>query len=209
MDSHDTDRDGVLSLLEFSPMGAETAPNRYEFPTEVYRGSNLPGEVNRQMSTQRPIAYLPVNRKQFEKVELYYYRVSQISGREQDGWYAQCWLPDESLPDGNPLAQLSFPATKYDDFVLVSVGPGASTSGVLTPPPGFIDDLTSSGIPEEDWYHIFALRAFYLANRDLNNNGQPDFDFRGRSRKQETGLPMTQLPDGTNLYGPLIYQPKS
>lgn len=209
-ESCDTDRDGVLSLLEFSPVGRPEGPVKYEFEREeIYNGSNLPGEVTEQLKTQRPIVYIAVNLKQAQKVAEYY---DQVAGSRPDlGWNARVWDPTAA-----PIAGLTFPPTKYDDFVLISPGPGGSTGGILTPPGDpFMGVLQASGIPIEDWYHILGLRAHFLATRDANHNGLWDFDYRNRSRQGE-GKPssydkpdLNLLPDGTNGAGPIIYAPNS
>ena len=237
-DSHDTDRDNRLSLLEFSPWGHKIAPDTYEFletdryidavdpPDYAALSPDLQAEVDNQMEQQRPIVYIPINRKQFAKVALYYYKVAHVPGRELEGWYAECWRPDEVLDGGNPLAarevtdasgRYVVPA-RYDDFVLISPGPAGSTSGLLTPPGTFLDDLAS--VPQDDWYNILALRTYFLATRDIDGpdmegDGLLDFDFRNRTRKKQgdpnryafPDLQLNRLPDMTNMAGPLIYQP--
>jgi prepilin-type N-terminal cleavage/methylation domain-containing protein len=229
--SYDTDLDGQLSLLEFSPIGTRRGSDLYDFPQELYNGSNLASEVSQQLTAQRPLAYLPVNHDQFVKVETYWrYRVAQIPGRELEGAFARHWNPNEtfgSLPanhNDNPLPSLNgkFPPNAYDDFVLISVGPAGSMGGILTPPESFMQDLRTY-VPQEHWYYVLALRAFFLATRDMSDNdekpgldmdgnGKLDFDFRNRTRGLDGKtssyvLPeMSFLPDGTAGAGPLIYQ---
>lgn len=239
--SHDTDGNGWLSPLEFSPVGKKVGPELYEFPTELYKrfrqndsiGSTvLQEDYNDQMAAQRPLVYLPVNHDQLIKVQTYWqFRVAATSGRELEGAYAQRWLPDETfsgLPAGlndNPLASIAnkLPPVVLDDFVLISVGPGGSTGGILDVPVQFLNDLQATNIASEHWYYILALRAYFLATRDMSKNedavnkenmegnGMFDFDFRNRTRGIE-GKPtsykvpnMNFLPDGTNGAGPLIY----
>ena len=221
-DSHDTDRDNVLSRLEFSPVGTKSGSDTYTFPTNgpyMIGGVTLPDEVSKQLAEQRPLAYIPVNRKQARKVSEYYYKVAAQSGRERQGNYAECWRPNESLPGGNPLqdpvvtdqdGNYVIPP-RWDDFVLISVGPGGSTCGLLTPTTGFLADIAAAVTEGAgyDYYHILALRTYFLATRDLNDNGFPDFDFRARTRKYEQDLADLTLPDGSRLGGPMIYLPKS
>jgi hypothetical protein len=229
--SHDTDHDGILSPLEFSPIGVKTGPDTFTLPTELYKWSDalnhrlspvLQDEVNRQMGEKRPLVYVPVNADQAKRVAKSYNLVRKSPSRIREGWYAERWLPNETFAGTtNPLsspAPLAFPPVRYDDFVLISVGPGASTGGILQIPDRFLKDLNDNGIPEEDWYHIFALRAYFLATRDANDNGMLDFDFRSRTQQGE-GKPqayanqdpagtllLNQLPDGTNGQGAIIYQ---
>jgi len=225
LSSYDTDGDGKISLLEFSPLGRQGPDGAYVFEQTLYTGANLPDEVSRLLTAQRPLAYIPVNSDQFRKAEQYWRdRVAAIPARLLEGANALRWLPNESfLPDKNPLADLNgkFPPTKYDDFVLISVGPGGNTGGILTPPQSFLNDLQA--VPRADWYHILALRAFFLATRDMSDNeenpgldkegnGKWDFDYRNRTRGVDgkatsyVDPKLALLPDGTAGQGPLIYQ---
>ena len=223
--SCDTDRDGKISLLEFSPLGHQGPDGAYVFEPTLYNGANLPDEVSRQLKAQRPLAYIPVNSDQFKKAEQYWrYRVAATSGRLLEGANALRWLPNESfVPDSNPLADLNgkFPPSKYDDFVLISVGPGNNTGHILTPPQSFLNDLQA--VQPGDRYYILALRAFFLATRDMSDNeenpgvdtegnGKWDFDYRNRTRGVDGKATsykdpkLALLPDGTAGQGPLIYQ---
>ena len=194
-------------------MGTESGPNKYTFPQELYRGGNLSSEVSQQMTAKRPFVYVPVNLDQARKVEEYYYAVANGMNLPQEGWYAERWRPEEAMPDGsaNPLASLTFPPARYDDFVLIGVSPGVSTCGLVTPPNKFIEELRAANVPAEDWYHVLGLRTYFLANRDVNKNGLLDFHYQNRTRLGEAkpgsyNLPnMNLLPDGTNGYGPYIY----
>jgi hypothetical protein len=104
--------------------------------------------------------------------------------------------------------------------VLVSVGPTNNTGGVVCTRDAIGLDVAED---EADIYHITALRAHWLATRDLNENGEPDFDYEGRTQRDEAdpGSYMGKgfdaivgteqnpiislLPDGTNGSGPLIH----
>jgi len=205
----DTDMNGRISLLEFSPTGTKSGPDSYSFTNEIYTGDNLSGEVNRQLSAEkRPLIYIPVNLKQAKVVAQYYYDLAQTD--PQAGWYAERWA---KLPNGtakNDVTKLEFPPTKYDDYVLISVGPAGNTGGILTPPPSFVSDLGAFG--EENWYHILALRAYFLALRDANDNGLLDFDYQARKEGEgkeasyaDIGPGLHLLPDGTPGQGPVIY----
>jgi len=109
------------------------------------------------------------------------------------------------------ISDLTFPASVYDAYVLISVGPGGSTAGVVPEPLGTE--------PPRNVYHILALRTYFLATRDLNDNGQLDFHFESR-RKGEAGLEYdvevrpgvkihatNKLPkaDEANSWGPYIF----
>lgn len=206
--NHDTDRDGELSRLEFSPMGRKTGPDSYTFDEAIYDGTNLASEVSQQLAEgKRPIIYIPVNMKQAAVVAQYYYDLYRIDA--QAGAYATQWAALPNATAKNDVTKLKFPPNKYDDYVLISVGPFNSTGGIMTPPASFVSDLAA--VPDGDaWYHILALRAYYLATRDLNSNDLLDFDYN--ARKQGDGkeasydVPgMHLLPDGTPGPGPVIY----
>jgi len=206
--NHDTDRDGELGLLEFSPMGRKTGPDSYSFDEIIYDGTNLPGEVSQQMAEgKRPIIYIPVNMKQAAVVAQYYDDLRKIDAHA--GAYATQWAALPNATAKNDVTQLKFPPSKYDDYVLISVGPTNNTGGILTPPASFVNDLAAVA-DMEAWYHILALRAYFLATRDLNENGLLDFDYN--ARKQGDGKEasyvvsgMHLLPDGTPGPGPVIY----
>lgn len=205
--SYDTDRDGEISRLEYSPLGISSGPGQLEFSRNIYDGGpGFSGEVAKMMNEQRPLVYIPVNTKQAQKVFKYYTQIAQSSPR--DGWYATRWNPSESIPGGNPIAGMTFPPVKYDDYILISVGPGGTTGGILAAPQGFL-----ANVDPADYYHVLALRAYFLATRDANNNDLWDFDFRNRSTGDEAdpgNYPsegLNFLPDNTNLGGPIIYSP--
>jgi len=137
-------------------------------------------------------------------------------GGPQVGWYAERWRPSDVFPNNvkNPLPQLLRTPSKFDDFILISVGPGNSTGGIVTPRPNsqFVADVRAqANYNDDDFYYYLALRAYFLATRDANDNRLWDFDLRNRTRKAEAkalapaGLNL--LPDGTDGYGPLIYLP--
>lgn len=200
-ESYDTNRDKKISLLEYMPVGDKTlATGRVSFPTELYVGSNLSDEVDKQLQpSRRPFIYIPVNARQFKKARQYWI--------ETGDFLAQTWDTTNATISG-----ITFPASSYDAFVLISVGPGGSTFGILPDPLG-----TES---VKDVYHITALRAFFLATRDLNDNGLLDFDFNARTQQGEAKAEYTvkttggttkpcnnQLPDPMmpNGYGPYIF----
>lgn len=204
-ESHDTNRDRQLSLLEFLPIGDKNmATQVVTFPTTLFRGNNLPGEVTQQLEAKRrPFVYIPVNSRQFKRARQFWI--------ETGDFLATTWDPS------NPtLRNVTFPPSDYDAFVLISVGPGGSTFGLLPEPIGTE--------PAKDLYHITAMRAFFLATRDLNDNGLRDFDFVARSQQGEAkftrdnAYPVSGAPAGNNMahnelpdprapngYGPYIF----
>lgn len=201
--SYDTDKDGRLSLLEYSPLGVRQPNGTYQidFSLPRYTGAVTPEfypEVERQLqATRRPFIYIPVNLQQFSRAQRYWLNHADA--------FASRWNPGD--PD---FPQLSFPPKHYDAFVLISLGPAGNSFGLLPDPIGTE--------PPRDVYHITALRAYYMATRDLNANGKLDFDFRSRTQQQEAGLtyslgsqPMNnELPSATmpNGFGPYIFVSK-
>ncbi|MFA7691784.1 MAG: type II secretion system protein [Candidatus Hydrogenedentales bacterium] len=198
--SYDTDRDDRLSLLEFSPHGDLQPDSSYKFDFREwprYHGPGTPGlgmEEERQLeAAKRPFIYIPVNKKQFNQVQKYWMKKNSA--------YADVWDPsDPDFPRG-----LSFPPNTYDAFVLISVGPGGSTFGLLPEPLGVPAETEHNS---RNLYHILGLRAYYLATRDKNANGVLDFDFRSRTQLREAAPEMeNELPPGQPPYGygPYIY----
>ena len=209
--TNDSDRDGVLSYLEFSPIGMKDLanPGKFVFPTSIYDPlgalpADVQADLDAQLKTQGPYIYIPVNSSQAKRVAKYYGHQFQETGN-LDYAYARVWDPTEAMagtdPPRNPL-NMTFPPPRYDAFVLVSVGPKENTFGVVP-----VNPLG----PQDDYYHILALRAYFLATRDWNDDGQPDFDFnvrrKGGSAYQGTfpNPALSYLPDGSNDYGPLIF----
>ena len=192
--SYDTDNDG-LDPLEFSPIGIKKPDGSYEFETGLPRfdgsaSALLMNEIDRQLDAEkRPFIYIPVNKAQFSKVQKYWI--------DNDDEYAQNW--DETDP---VLSRLTFPPKKYDAFVLISVGPAANTFGLLDPPEPLWDAMTANN--GRDYYHLLCLRAYFLATRDWDTNGELDFDFIARTRRGQGG----ELPPWINLRGgagPVIF----
>ncbi len=199
-ETYDTDGDGFLSKLEYSPIAVETTPGTYVFeldPAKVY------DKGDPDIEEQRPLFYIPVNKRQFDKVQKYYWANGTS---DLDRMYARVWDKSDPL-----LAQLRFPPPFYDAFVLISVGPRRLTFGVL--PSDLPAGLNSK---DPDLYHIQALRAYFLATRDANKDGFFDFDFQSRTKQNDADpdayvingvkiLDLNLLPDGSNLHGPMIY----
>jgi len=220
-ESYDANRNQQIDLLEFSPIGQKIGPDRYEWPTVLYTGptsgdADVKTDMNRQLNeSPRPFVYIPVNRKQAQKVAEYYYEVAKSN--PLDGWYARVWDPDAPQ-----LKDLKFPPPRYEDFVLISVGPVENTRGVLCDTPDELATLAAAGVAPADIYHVTALRAYFLATRDANGNGLLDFDYEARKKgegKQASyasvgagDLPLQLLPDDLEdgqgaKPGPIIYKP--
>lgn len=138
---------------------------------------------------QRPVAYVAVNSKDAEIFAKYCERTNRPM--------ADAWDPS----DGG-LQRIRFRTTQYDRFALVAVGPGGNEGGILTPPQTVLDNyIANTG---QNIYYALALRAYYLATRDLNNNNVKDFDFASRTQQNE-GTAFPELPDGSRGLGPMLY----
>ena len=210
----------AIGLLEFFPVGTQIpgAPGQRQYPDNLYLGpdnSAAGQDAQRQLQERnRSFVYIPVQQQQFDRVKAYYERPGQNAPAPEDRYFARVW--DANDPRLAPLSTpQAYPPPRYDAFVLLSVGPGGETGGILCDPVGLTGGPTWDGQPEmlPALYHITGMRAYYLATRDLDGNGLKDFDFLARSRQNEAGNPdlqqfgpnVTLLPNGTNRYGPLIY----
>ena len=193
--SYDTDNDGQLGPLEFLPRGFKRPDGTYEFDTTLPRYTGtltavFSNEFDYQMTAEkRPFVYIPVNKTQFSQAQKYW-----INSGDQ---YAETW--DETDPI---LSRMTFPPKKYDAFVLISVGPSGSTFGLLDPPNPLWPAMTANN--GRDYFHLLCLRAYFLATRDWDANGELDFDFIARTRGRQEGElpPWTELRGGA---GPVIY----
>ncbi len=216
---YDTDQDGVISRLEYAPIGRPINNGKnFDFTgyDEIYLGDNgsLNGDPTRadvedgQMVSRdhRPYVYIAVNQRQART-------------------FARI-LEDEAAADGTPgnprpfdlspaaiarIAELRFPPPRYDAAVLISVGPDAArgTAGILPEygVNGFMElsDLPPDLLPYQ--YHILGLAAFFMATRDAQGDDLLDFDFKARTRsgggrENANNLPK---PGAERSGGPLIY----
>jgi len=191
--SGDANGDGEISLLEFVP-GADD--------DRRYLGKGFDEAVRKLKAAKtRPLIYAPVNLAQFEKAKEFWL--------SRDEFVAETWNNSHPV-----LRDESFPPDVYDACVLISVGPGGSTGGVAAP------ELVRGRQRNGRWdmrqvYHIAALRAYFLATRDLNENGLPDFEYNARTKKGEGALIYTvngkqvsnKLPDPKNPDGdgPMVW----
>lgn len=156
----DSDHDGSLALLEYTPIGQKNVSTGvFTFHNEIYRENGSPAdEVAEQLKARDcPIRYVPVNTKQVKAATRY-------------------WLEDAKDPlastwdmNNDKIKDFRFPPPKYDAYVLISVGPADNTFGVLAEPP--------SGAPAAYAFQIAAIRTYFLATRDLNQDGVLDLDY--------------------------------
>lgn len=186
--SVDADGDGAISLLEYLPKKGDA---------RRYAGKGFSDVVTELMALpNRPPIYAPVNLAQFEQAKRFW--------EETGDYLATSWNTFHPA-----LKEIKFPPDNYDACVLVSPGPGGSTFGVA--PADTLAAREPSGRENtRDIYHIAALRAYYLATRDLNGNGVPDFQYEGRAQGDEASLTYkvngaaadNKLPDPKNPNGP-------
>ena len=202
--SSDTDGDGMISLLEFTPERFEVGPDNYDYRNALYMGgSNLKTEAHSYI-------YIPVYSRNAEKVAKFYWNLAQSgsSADALDAYYAFAW---DDLD--RELSRLRFPPPRYDAYILMSVGPRGTTGGILA-------DVFNVDDPSA--YHLSALRAYYLATRDINDNGLLDFDFEAMTSGEgkinsysaviakhgfdtnNEAEQINRLPNGQPIYGPLI-----
>ena len=210
--SYDTNGDDLINLMEFSPIGTKASPvDPVTFATTRYTSDNgnpadaaLASEVFAQLSatTGRPFIYVPINMAQFKAAQKYWIRNNLFLAEDWDS-------------NNRDLRNVFFPPARYDAYVLISPGPRESTFGILgggTGPGGRVGDETSDEI-----FHVRALRAYFLATRDLNDNMILDFEYNARTKESEGGeiyavngveVSNELLPDGSPLHGPLIHPSK-
>ena len=209
---YDTDRNGIISRLEFSPFGELTNPatQNYRFDQIPYLyiyDPDAPGpllnEMNDQLSTEnpRPISYFPINLRQFRKLSADWYR----RGAANDP------RPIHQLNANglDVLASMRFPPPNYNAYVLISVGPSGNTWNMLI-------DFTNSVLAEANYspayyYHVLGMAAYFMATRDAEDggvgDGELDFEYRARTRRAQADHPGNYLPDpkGPNAAGPIIF----
>ncbi|HOH32634.1 MAG TPA: type II secretion system protein [Candidatus Hydrogenedentes bacterium] len=160
----DANQNGVVDRLEFTPVGIEIGPGRFQFiddATVPYNGGLAPSNQS------APYIYLPVNKRQATQYATWFWKKWKASGMVKYMY---------GIDDGadNPISayNMTFPPTQYDDYVLISVGPWGQTGGIA-------DNAPPAATPALQ-YHMDVMRAYFLATRDANENKQRDFDFRTR-----------------------------
>lgn len=205
-EGYDADADGQISLFEYQPVGVEDAASgKFSFPDVVrYDGTNpgMVSEISRMREERkRPILYIPVNKRQFERAKQYW--IKRAAQTDPDDFYALSWDPTDPNLQGMVL-----PPATYDAFVLISVGPGKSTFGI--PPPAAITDsawdLATENITTsypDDLYHIIGMRAYFLATRDLDGDDKLDFSYEDRKSAGSTGEPYQIVVNNQQVTVPL------
>ncbi len=236
--SYDTNRDNVIDPTEFMPIGSTFANSNYVGFPEVLCPPHprdapvLHDDLDAQLSTDpRPLYYAPVNLEQYRKAKAYWLAMYEQE-QSQGDLEATSW--PQSLANLSTAAELklrgiTFPPPSYDAYVLISIGPAIEYHGVVAAGAEY-QEYRDTLFSNYDLaaYHILALRAYHLGSRDLNENGQGDFNYEARKageaagsynvnlrqRNETTGsvetytitvnnqLPTRRAPDG---YGPVIF----
>jgi len=191
---YDTNGDSDLSRLEYLP-NLDDEMNPAMPKPALYTG----GRNSRTSSITRPYIYIPFNKHHLRRVTENIFAVSDKDLREKltrgQSWTQEIICGDSQTPFQPPPA--------YDGFVLIAVGRFGNSGGILVPLNGDDNWLRETSIDVRYAYNLLALRAAYLATRDLNHNDQLDFDYLARLHGNEpTVYPL--LPDGKTTKGPLI-----
>lgn len=191
---YDTDGDSVLSRLEFLPNLNYDANQSMPEPA-LYSG----GRSETNSSITRPYIYIPYNAEQLRRITERILAVTDKDLREKltlgQSWTREIICGDVQTPFQSPPL--------YDGFVLMAVGRFGNSGGILVPKNGDDNWLKDTSIDARYAYNLLALRAAYLATRDLNHNDQLDFNYLARLRENESAI-YPLLPDGKTTEGPLV-----
>jgi prepilin-type N-terminal cleavage/methylation domain-containing protein len=187
--SFDTNEDGVIGLLEYSPIAQTSASSDYvEFPVDLYDGSRPDDMLKQEDIDSRPMVYAPVNLRQYKRAKKYWINSGDYLARTWDRTH-------------NDLRDVRFPPAEYDAYALISGGPRYRTFGIADPEIGTSptdplgNELEDSPTTLSEVYHVRALRAYFLAERDLNQNGEQDLHFDSRTKRNEASIGL----DGYNV----------
>ncbi len=179
----DATQSGVVDRLEYTPQGVQVGPDRFAFHEDPTHPDYQPLYIGippmPPSDEQAPYIYIPVSKRQADQYATWFYRRWQETG--EDRYMYAILGPGEEGPI--EAYNMSFPPAQYDTYVLISVGPGGSTGGITRNADMF--DLVVQ-------YHVDALRAYFLATRDANNNGLLDFDYRARRQGEGTAAAYPQ-----------------
>ncbi|GMW02997.1 MAG: hypothetical protein AMXMBFR84_41330 [Candidatus Hydrogenedentota bacterium] len=189
---YDTDGNGTITRLEYSPLSVDGDATLFDTPRPP---------IGPELGSQRPLVYIAVYSQHIDK-----FRRAVESGGV---WNGQTW------PAG--LTFNSLPPPRLDEAVLLCMGPGENTAGILTPPDeaAYLSSYPDATQRVDHQYYLLALRAYYFATRDLNGNSELDFDYRSQTRLQE-GRALEDIQPGAgvppngrvNVYGPIIERVK-
>ena len=207
----DANRNGQLSLAEYYPIPqVPVGGGNPQFQNCVYTlfagCDQTPLLMNEE---SRPLLYFPVNKRQVQLATQHWVNTAENAGQDvSQPFNLVPWeLGPQAFSIFNPGSglpnEISFPPNQYDAYVLISVGPSGSTFGIVPE-----DGQLPNNVPPAYRYHVMGLMAYFMATRDIDNDGALDFDFLARTRGGEGDDPINDLPDplaprGT---GPMIFK---
>jgi hypothetical protein len=141
----------------------------------------------------RPFIYIPIYKRDLKKYSDFLYSINNSDPR-----------PRQSDPASPLSTVINYPPPTYDAAVLISVGPSASTFGIL--PNDLMPADSTNPATDPYYYHKISLMAYFMATRDADDNQSLDFDFLARTRNAESKNPNNYLPGiFPNQAGPRIY----
>lgn len=212
-DGVDTNLDGQIGLMEFSPVGAASSPGSGEYSfinDELYdpstMSSSMQNDLNRQLAEPtRPILYIPINKRQFKRYSQYLYDQNSTDPRPRDGDFSPL---SQGYTVNNVDKSLSFPPNTYDAYVLISLGPERDSGGILA-----VIGNMESGVHPFHTYHALGMMTYFMATRDAQRDlrgepgsGELDFDFIARTQRGERKIAANErLPNGFARGGPIIH----
>jgi prepilin-type N-terminal cleavage/methylation domain-containing protein len=179
-EGYDGNNDNILQPMEYLPVAAiDPVTQRPSFPQTLYL-QDAPVAGPYAEDEKSPLYYMPVNKDQLRRAAEYWRDpATGATAYPVDGtaaFVAGTWDPSDPRlsqlydDEGNFLVP-----PRYDAYVLVSVGPARGTFGIVP-----ASDPANVSRNDDSWYNIQALRGFFLATRDLNNDSAFDFDFDAR-----------------------------
>lgn len=214
-DSYDTDGDGRISYLEYLPLeDRELHPEDILYEDGTIAARNNPsGELRTSAppvdeiqellnADMRPFIYIPVNRRQAERVGQWYFDnlgANPIPDEPDDAGDINDTLQEDlaNFSAANEFSEI--PPGKYDAFVLMSVGPSNNTYGLLRELTNMVDVVNN--YPQNYRYHILGHLLYFMMTRDADDNGKFDFTFEGR-KDLDSDEQLYFLPDPNFIAAP-------
>jgi prepilin-type N-terminal cleavage/methylation domain-containing protein len=144
-----------------------------------------------------PYIYIPVNMGQFNQFKAMIAKIAATAPTAASPAAIDAAKGADASLNNTTSPLVLTPPSNYDAYVLLSVGPNGKP---LTATPLVYDysgicytdalgnlqpETVAQGADAGETVEVSALRAFYRATRDLNNNQALDFDWRARTRQGE------------------------
>lgn len=215
--SYDTDGDSTITYLEYLPPRDENPDDADILYEDGTLGPHTHDPELNQLSAaeHRPFIYIPVNRRQADRVARWYLdniiphtqfpnEADNPAPPDPDTHVNEILQDHLATPGEPPLGQVyaEFPPAKYDAFILMSVGPNGTTAGLVRELTNMVD---LNNYPVTYRYHVLGHLLFYLLTRDADENGKLDYTYDGRKdlKGSETLYP---LPEQLrrNAPGPVV-----